>query len=374
MTCDRCEEFRTEGSRFCPFCGEEFRDDCPQCEGFRSNGSAFCGSCGKRFTVEAPERRPQGLRYALGRASVLIALAVGIMLAIETAFLVAGTFTVWDWAADKSMNILGLVPNLVVITTISGLSVQLMWIFLEASILASLALLLWRSKEAMSGEGDLIDRVGKTPLYTVAYMFGVSLILNFIVIGISTALGEPITVPDGIGNGNTPQSLLDYADAAVWEEIITRMVYIGIPMVVAGYVCGRKGSWKNLLGGFGMSRLAVVLIIVSAVIFGFAHMSGWGMSKVAPTFLAGLIMGYLYVKIGIHASIMMHFITDYLAVIAFTGLMGIIALLELVIILLGVICFIHLLMRLRTLPQDLREMPNWVPTVQESIFSRRDRD
>ena len=199
MTCDRCEEFRTEGSRFCPFCGEEFRDDCPQCEGFRSNGSAFCGSCGKRFAVEAPERKPQGLRYALGRASVLIALAVGIMLAIETAFLVAGTFTVWDWGADKSMKILGLVPNLVVITTISGLSVQLMWIFLEVSILASLALLLWRSKEAMAGEGDLVERIGRTPLYTVAYMFGVSLILNFIIIGISTALGEPITVPDGMG-------------------------------------------------------------------------------------------------------------------------------------------------------------------------------
>lgn len=61
-----------------------------------------------------------------------------------------------------------------------------------------------------------------------------------------------------------------------------------------------------------MNNTAVFFIIVSAAIFSYAHLDGWDAFKLAPTFVTGLALGYLFVKYGVHASIMLHFLIDYL--------------------------------------------------------------
>jgi hypothetical protein len=38
---------------------------------------------------------------------------------------------------------------------------------------------------------------------------------------------------------------------------------------------------------------------------------GWGPWKVIPTFITGALFGYLYIKVGLHAAIAMHFLFDY---------------------------------------------------------------
>ena len=48
--------------------------------------------------------------------------------------------------------------------------------------------------------------------------------------------------------------------------------------------------------------------------FGFAHSFNWDLYKVLPAFLAGLAMGYLFLKFGLYAAIMFHFFTDYLSI------------------------------------------------------------
>ncbi|MGA1793799.1 MAG: CPBP family intramembrane glutamic endopeptidase [Thermoplasmatota archaeon] len=102
------------------------------------------------------------------------------------------------------------------------------------------------------------------------------------------------------------------ADASVWEEISGRVILIGLPMFIYRSISGGKGvQWKQLVGGTGNFGFGeVFLILLSASLFGLAHL-GWGPWKVVPTFVHGLLFGYLFVKVGLHASIAMHFLFDY---------------------------------------------------------------
>jgi hypothetical protein len=55
--------------------------------------------------------------------------------------------------------------------------------------------------------------------------------------------------------GSNTEQMFSLANAAVWEEIITRVLYIGLPMAVISLIATKKlDSLKCLFGGFGMSR------------------------------------------------------------------------------------------------------------------------
>ena len=121
-----------------------------------------------------------------------------------------------------------------------------------------------------------------------------------------------------------------------------------------------------------MSRLAIVLIFASALVFGFAHMSGWGLWKVLPTFISGIALGYLYVRFGIHVSIMMHFAIDYMAVLLDGAMLTIVGMIMFAMLLIGIVCIMEIAKRLWNSRSALREMPAVMPPDQESIFSRRE--
>ena len=58
-----------------------------------------------------------------------------------------------------------------------------------------------------------------------------------------------------------------------------------------------------------MVTLALVLVSASSVVFGLGH-SDYGLWKILPTVVAGLGMGYLFVRRGLLAAILFHFATD----------------------------------------------------------------
>ncbi|MBP5734261.1 MAG: CPBP family intramembrane metalloprotease, partial [Candidatus Methanomethylophilaceae archaeon] len=93
------------------------------------------------------------------------------------------------------------------------------------------------------------------------------------------------------------------------------ILLIGHPVVLIAlfYYTEGKSSWKYLFGGFGFSRKALILIVFSAFIFGAGHLTNWGWWKFFPTFVFGLIAGYLFCKYGVYATIMLHFLTDYMS-------------------------------------------------------------
>ena len=124
-------------------------------------------------------------------------------------------------------------------------------------------------------------------------------------------------------------------NASVYEELVFRVLMIGLPMMVgsvalrviaalqgrrpAGTSAGRflAGSLRYLYGG-GISRNTsrgtlfpgLLLLVASSVIFGLAHAPGWGAWKVLPAAVAGLAMGYLFLRHGLAAAVAFHFATD----------------------------------------------------------------
>jgi len=59
-------------------------------------------------------------------------------------------------------------------------------------------------------------------------------------------------------------------------------------------------------------------LILSSFIFGYAHFAsgvGWGPGKISEAALAGLALGYLYIKYGFHTNVLLHWSINYVGTI-----------------------------------------------------------
>src|SRR2546430_127650 len=142
--------------------------------------------------------------------------------------------------------------------------------------------------------------------------------------------------------------LFELANAGVYEEIIFRLLLIGLPMAVGSVVlrimdvnrgatgngpgsAGRYigGAWRYLIGGVlrrDSPKEALVagwaFLFASSAIFGLAHAPGWGYWKVVPSMVAGLGFGYLFLRHGGGAAISAYFVNDYALLLAYEGIGG----------------------------------------------------
>lgn len=341
---------------------ETFEGDCPDCVESRRLGYRYCTGCGRPLGV------PGGSRRSLSSVISLIVPIVAVLLLAEAAAMVLGIGDVWNYASSASMNILVLKPELSVAGTIEGAALQAFWAFLVLTILASLAVLAWQTLPALKGSpGRMTDRLQETPMFWMCLLLCASLLLNVVISlpQIGSEAVDPTTMLRG------PEALLAYADAAVWEEVISRMAIIGVPLTMLALCQFRKDSLRYLLGGFGMSRLGLVLLVVSALAFGFAHAPGWGSWKILPTFITGLALGYLYMRFGIHVSIVFHFAVDYMAVLVDGPVVLVVSVIMILIVLTGILCIVEIARRIGNPLPAIRAMPAIIPPDQESIFRRR---
>ncbi|TLZ40628.1 MAG: CPBP family intramembrane metalloprotease [Methanobacteriota archaeon] len=171
---------------------------------------------------------------------------------------------------------------------------------------------------------------------------------QFAVILFIPLIGIEPTTPINIDSRNAWSLLFDLANAGVYEELIFRLLLIGAPMALASVAfrflevnrgtagrlpgsAGRHlaGAWRYLFGGV-LRRdspkeahvAAWVLLFGSAAIFGLAHVPGWGWWKSVPTFVAGLGFGYLFLRHGVGAAILAHFVNDYALALFYEGIGG----------------------------------------------------
>ena len=355
MTCDRCEEAAREGCRFCPKCGEPL-DACTMCADYASKGYEYCGRCGRY--LKGPEKKED---YIVEKTVFITVICVAVMLAIEAVSMLWYSVDTYRFLADRSMDVIILLPQIVTVGAISGVALQLFWILVMAVIVASCILIAYQSRTiADRSSPNFIPRIRSTPIYWIALFFGAYLILSIVISAIEGALGYSIIIPEDMPTGATPESIFAFADAAVWEEVISRLIPIGIPMVVVAGLCGRRDCLKYLFGGFGVTRVALVLIVVSGVIFGMAHEGAWGGPKIVPTMIGGLFMGYLFVRFGIHASIAFHFLLDYSVVI--TDVIGH-ELFSFIFILVAITGFVAIAGAFKYMKEGaarIRDMPVWI--------------
>jgi len=217
-------------------------------------------------------------------------------------------------------------PNYLYLINLSGSVLTFWYLFIVAAIaISAFWLIKTEGREFVDIFVKSVRRFNPPPsksdnsFVMIGQLFFALLFFNFIVILLFSlwGFGEPSTEVE------TPQLwklFFDLPNASVAEEIFTRTLYIGIPLLIYHYIAQKP---KNKLhryfvgGGFDFEPAVIVLLIFSSVLFGLAHYPGWGLWKIFPTSAAGLAFGYLFVKKGIHTAIILHFLFDYMAILPF---------------------------------------------------------
>jgi hypothetical protein len=217
---------------------------------------------------------------------------------------------IWTGMEGYRLGILALVPSPVVLFYVGGILARFYFLFIAASVIVSFALLLYNSREGLARAfKGRTDKLSEMPLYGVVTMFAMYISINLILVLIVTSLGHtPATLEDPDEEWMLWYSLLN---ASVWEEVICRVLMIGFPLMLAGMALNKEGAWKRLFGRAEIDEFAVVFILCSSVVFSYGHLAGWDLFKLIPTFICGLALGYLFVRFGLYAAIMLHFLIDY---------------------------------------------------------------
>ena len=281
--------------------------ECEKCAESAGKGYGFCISCGNPLD---PKPKGSTLAAAIKIIGVFVMFACAAMLFFES-------YAVFWGMNDILTNIHGvrifvLTPSPAILTTLTGVAAKVYYVLIAVAAIASFAVLLYMSRDGIKGvmKKDL-EKVADTPLYGVATLFVAVVSFNFIFNMVVSAFGNTPTVPGAGGPPWTEWFSLLYA--AVWEEVLCRVLMIGLPVALIGLLLKEKGSWKRLFGRFEVDGTAVVFILAASLIFAYAHLSEWDVFKLAPTFVSGLALGYLFVKYGVYASIMLHLLINYLS-------------------------------------------------------------
>ncbi len=156
----------------------------------------------------------------------------------------------------------------------------------------------------------------KSTLFLIAGLFMAYFFMSYVLAIAAEALGQTLPTPDF---GALPNYMLifDFVFAPIWEETVYRMMLIGIPLLIYSLATGKRNNrkfWRFLAGGnIQITKPVIVLMLLSSTIFGVAHWSsgsGWGLWKIFPAFVAGLMLSYLFVKKGLWASMLFPFSVD----------------------------------------------------------------
>jgi membrane protease YdiL (CAAX protease family) len=201
------------------------------------------------------------------------------------------------------------------LVTLSGGMLYGWYLFLVFTIILSAAWVFLTSARGFGKELTMKSEPrSHSPFFDMCGLMVAILFINTVIVLAMVGIGGEATNPTE--DVETSELLLLLANASVWEELIVRVLLIGIPLLVIDAVAKRgfRKPHKYLLGGgIAIGRPEVFLIVVSSIIFGLAHLEGWGAWKVFPSGLAGVAFGYMYLKHGLAASILLHFSFDYLS-------------------------------------------------------------
>ena len=127
-----------------------------------------------------------------------------------------------------------------------------------------------------------------------------------------------ITQPPNTGNDLI--LFLQISIAPITEEIGFRLILIGIPLfLIYSHKSSIKFFLKSLWTPYSTLHIydfkkAFVLIIGVGIFFGVAHViSGepWSTGKILQASIGGIILGWVYVRYGLAAAIMLHWATNY---------------------------------------------------------------
>jgi len=367
--CPRCKEYTDNGSMFCGACGRQLvSNECPRCREYAANGCSFCGACGRPLNDLGPYVGPTQ-SYAPAPAKKQLGILESIFLVISMAIIAIAVFEavtmlvnfpdVFSFLPNLSVGIFVIVPFPHVLFYWGEAGLKIYWVLVVIIILLCLITAIYKFVTKAREPGGITrpDAAENTAIFWVCIFLSANFFITLIVSIIVLSYGSDLSSP---GFGIKLEQMFSMANAGVWEEIIARVMYIGVPMTIISLAIHRnKESLKCLLGGFEMSKTAVAFIIISGVIFGLAHYPGWGdqLWKVVTAGIMGMFLGYLFVRFGLYASILLHFVNDYLSSFDWMGIGWFSIYVSFLLMAIGAIAVIYILKRVWDFRGSLVPLP-----------------
>jgi len=183
-----------------------------------------------------------------------------------------------------------------------------------------------RALDNFSREG--FSALMQNPMTGMIVVMGATLFATVILQSAQALVG----VQTGDLSGDAFDLFMNFTLAPLIEEIGYRFFLIGVPLaliLLATRPSARKflttlwrpsASWEQAAGSEPapytetLKYFAYFLIALSSVLFGLAHYlsgAGWEVGKISEAALDGVGLAYLYVRYGLHASILFHWVVDY---------------------------------------------------------------
>jgi len=153
-------------------------------------------------------------------------------------------------------------------------------------------------------------------LVSITKWFSILILISALITFIQEGFGVYTTPPD------TENDLIQFfyvTLAPLIEEIGFRVILIGLPLYA--FYSNRVSSkhflrslWSPNSLHIYNSKKAIFLIVLVAILFGLSHIiSGepWSNGKFAQATASGIILGWIYFRVGLIASILVHWATNY---------------------------------------------------------------
>ncbi|MFX0196578.1 MAG: zinc-ribbon domain-containing protein [Candidatus Hodarchaeota archaeon] len=332
----RVDVFSENSRRFiCPNCGKEIKREyrfCPKCStqlGHYTYPSHQSYSVRSSYGPENDLTRTERKHTTLEKIGYgIVALAVGEFFLIVFANLIALVplfYLILESASSLSFEFSLFVPIRIPLFKLEGSRFIAYYVFIIIVILGSFLLLIrkhgqqgfWILRHPINNS-DFLSGVSENSLILISQLFFAMLFFNFLYVGILWAFGFDIASPNLEGIPFL-ELLFLLANAAVYEELIIRVLFLGLPLLIIRSIQQRKLARRdiktNLLGGdIEIGKLEILLLCISSAVFGLAHVSSWGWWKFGQATLGGIALGYLFLRVGLHSSIALHFSIDYLPI------------------------------------------------------------
>ena len=147
-------------------------------------------------------------------------------------------------------------------------------------------------------------------------------------VSVATAIDSATQAAGGqIGGliGSDATIFVSAATSPLVEELGFRVCIMGLVALILSLGMGWRGSvaalWRpgsvydTSTARSGRELVLLVALVTSSVAFGLAHVasgSGWELGKLPEATFGGLVLGYVYMRYGLHIAILTHWGVDYL--------------------------------------------------------------
>ena len=301
---------------YCGYCGTRIPPlgrFCPRCGALRA--SLREGPPGPQHVRPAPVRRTPSWRLIIKTLLAFGMLTFAAQLVLGLAALIWGTTIVLPEIVHDDYIVFVIAPVLIGIAEISGDALAAYYLLIVAAIVASA---IWLALTSAKGYYKELKMKGEPRKHSAFFdlcglMFAV-LFMNVVVVLVTGALWEEPTSPTE--DSELWRLLFLLANASVWEELVVRVLLIGVPLLLIDLLRNKMQDKRYryvLGGGFTFGVAEVSLVLVSSALFGLGHLDGWGSWKVFPAAVAGVAFGYMFLRHGLASAIMLHFAFDYLS-------------------------------------------------------------